>query len=72
MLVALQESGWKLSQVYETNPSGHGQPLNNLFGATYGGGNNIAYPTVEASAAAWEKNWGPYLANDPQTALARM
>jgi len=67
MSTALQESGWDLVHVYGTNSSSHGQPLNNLFGQTYGGGNNIAYPSVEDSAAAWEGNWGPYLQDHPQT-----
>jgi RHS repeat-associated protein len=67
MAVALQESGWNLSHVYETNASSGGQPLNNLFGMTYAGGDNIAYPTVKASATAWEANWGPYLSNKPKT-----
>jgi hypothetical protein len=58
MSTALQESGWNLVHVYGTNSSSNGQPLNNLFGATYAGGNNIAYPNVEASAQAWEQNWG--------------
>jgi len=64
MAVALQESGWNLKHVYETNPSSNGQPLNNLFGSTYGGANNIAYPSVQASANAWENNWGKFL-TDP-------
>ena len=38
----------------------NGQPLNNLFASTYGGADNIAYPTIQASAVAWESNWGPY------------
>ena len=38
-----------------------------LFGQTYGGGNNIAYPTVWDSALKWEANWGPQLTNNPQT-----
>lgn len=67
MSTALQESGWDLVHVYGTNSSSHGQPLNNLFGATYGGHNNIAYPNVQASALAWEQNWGPYLSTPPQT-----
>ena len=67
MSSALQESGWDLVHVFGTNSSSHGRPLNNLFGQTYGGGNNIAYPSVQASARAWEQNWGPYLQNHPQT-----
>jgi RHS repeat-associated protein len=67
MAVSLQESGWNLSHVYGTNSSSNGQPLNNLFGSTYAGGNNIAYPNIQASGAAWEQNWGPYLTNSPQT-----
>jgi RHS repeat-associated protein len=70
MAVALQESGWNLSHVYGTNSSSNGQPLNNLFGTTYAGNNNIAYPSVQASATAWEQNWGPYLSNDPTTIQA--
>ena len=67
MAISLEESGWNLSHVYETNSSSNGQPLNNLFGSTYGGADNIAYPTIPASAVAWESNWGPYLRNSPQT-----
>jgi hypothetical protein len=67
MSTALQESGWDLVHVFGTNSSSHGQPLNNLFGQTYGGGNNIAYPDVWSSALACERNWGSYLANQPQT-----
>lgn len=70
MSVALQESGWNMVHVYGTNSSSHGQPLNNLFGSTYAGGNNIAYPNVWASAQAWESNWGSYLSNNPQTIQA--
>jgi RHS repeat-associated protein len=67
MAVSLQESGWNLSHVFGTNASSNGQPLNNLFGSTYAGGDNIPYPSVQASATAWEKNWGSYLANQPYT-----
>lgn len=67
MAASLQESGWNLIHVYQTNSSSNGQPLNNLFGSTYAGGNNIAYSSVQASAAAWEQNWGPYLNPAPQT-----
>jgi hypothetical protein len=34
---------------------------------TQAGGNNIAYPTVQASADAWILNWGPYLSDKPKT-----
>jgi hypothetical protein len=67
MAVAVQESGWNLVHVYGTNKSSHGKPLNNLFGTTYAGGDNIAYPSVGASGDAWEKNWGPELADQPST-----
>jgi RHS repeat-associated protein len=67
MSTALQESGWNLAHVYGTNSSSHGQPLNNLFGMTNAGGNNIAYPSVQASAQAWMTDWGSYLAGQPQT-----
>jgi hypothetical protein len=30
------------------------------------GGNNIAYPSVQASSQAWTANWGSYLAGSPQ------
>jgi hypothetical protein len=70
MSTALQESGWNLAHVYGTNSSSHGQPLNNLFGMTNAGGNNIAYPSVQASAQAWIGNWGSYLASQPQTIQA--
>jgi RHS repeat-associated protein len=70
MAVSLQESGWNLSHVYGTNSSSGGAQLNNLFGTTYAGGNNIPYPTVQASAIAWELNWGNYLKNPPQTIQA--
>lgn len=66
MSTAVQESGWKMEHVYGTNSSSNGKPLNNLFGSTYAGGNNIAYPSLEASAYAWEKNWGSYL-KSPKT-----
>jgi hypothetical protein len=67
MSSALQESGWQMVHVYGTNSHSNGQPLNNLFGTTYAGGDNIAYPSLGASAQAWEQSWGPYLTNDPQT-----
>ncbi|MEG3148170.1 RHS repeat-associated core domain-containing protein [Sphingomonas sp. RT2P30] len=67
MATAVQESGWNLSHVYGTNSLSHGKPLNNLFGSTLHGGNNLPYPNVQASARAWESNWGPYLENPPQT-----
>ena len=70
MSTALQESGWNLVHVFGTNSSSGGKPLNNLFGMTRAGGNNIAYPSVWASAQAWEANWGPYLTNNPQTMQA--
>jgi hypothetical protein len=70
MSTALQESGWNLVHVFGTNSSSGGKPLNNLFGMTRAGGNNIAYPSVWASAQAWEANWGPYLTNNPQTIQA--
>jgi hypothetical protein len=67
MALALQESGWGLSHVFETNSSSGGLPLNNLFGLTYAGGDNIRYNTVADSAIAWEDNWGKYLQNHPTT-----
>ena len=67
MSTALQESGWDLVHVFGTNSSSNGKSLNNLFGMTYHGGNNIAYPSVEASADAWIANWGSYLAGHPKT-----
>ena len=67
MAVSLQESGWNLSHVYGTDSSSKGKPLNNLFGSTHSGRNNIRYPSVQASATAWEQNWGSFLANSPQT-----
>ncbi len=47
--------------------SSNGKPLNNLFGMTEHGGNNIAYPSVEASADAWIADWTSYLAGRPKT-----
>jgi len=44
--------------------------LNNLFGTTFAGKNNIPYPSVTASGIAWENNWGTYLTNPPQTIQA--
>jgi RHS repeat-associated protein len=70
MSTALQESGWNLVHVFGTNSASNGQPLNNLFGMTKAGGNNIHYSSVEASAQAWEDDWGPSLANHPQTIQA--
>jgi RHS repeat-associated protein len=70
MSTALQESGWGLAHVYGTNSSSNGQPLNNLFGMTQAGGNNIAYSSIQASAQAWEQDWGSYLTNQPQTIQA--
>ncbi len=67
MSTALQESGWNLAHVYGTNSSSHGQPLNNLFGMTYHGTNNIRYTSVQASANAWMDDWKPYLGGHPQT-----
>lgn len=61
MALALQESGWGLTHVYETNPSSDGKPLNNLFGLTNAGGNNLAFPSVEASGDYFMNEWGPYL-----------
>jgi RHS repeat-associated protein len=67
MTTAIKESGWDLVHVYGTNSSSNGRPLNNLFGETFHGGNNIPYPSVWASAQAWENNWGKYLTNPPKT-----
>ena len=61
MALALQESGWDLQHVYETNPSSGGKPLNNLFGLTNAGGNNLAFPSPEASGEYFIKEWGAYL-----------
>ena len=69
MSTALQESGWNLAHVYGTNSSSHGMPLYNLFGMTNAGGNNIAYPNVQASANAWIADWGSYLVGTPQNPL---
>jgi hypothetical protein len=65
---SLQEGGWTLTDVYQTNPSSKGQQLNDLFGTTYAGGHNIAYRNVQASANAWENNWAPYLTTSPPPA----
>lgn len=61
MALALQESGWDLQHVYETNPSSGGKPLNNLFGLTNAGGNNLPFASVEASAEYFIEKWGSYL-----------
>lgn len=67
MSSALQESGWGLPHVFGTNSSSGGRPLNNLFGLTHAGGDNIAFSSVWASAQYWEADWGPYLTGHPQT-----
>jgi hypothetical protein len=67
MAVSLQESGWNLSHVFETNPSSDGKPLNNLFGETNAGGDNLVFGSIQESATHWEQNWGPYLSNSPTT-----
>ncbi|WP_419805885.1 hypothetical protein [Terriglobus sp.] len=70
MASAVQESGWTMPHVFGTNKLSNGKPLNNLFGMTAAGGDNLPYPSVEASAKAWEADWGPYLAHHPQTIQA--
>lgn len=70
MASAVQESGWNMPHVFGTNKLSDGKPLNNLFGMTAAGGDNLPYPSVEASAKAWEADWGPYLAHHPQTIQA--
>jgi RHS repeat-associated protein len=70
MALAVQESGWNLKHVYETNPSSGGKRLNNLFGLTNAGGDNLAFSSVQASADYWITNWGPYLSNHPSTIQA--
>lgn len=67
MAIALQESGWDMVHVFETNSSSNNQPLNNLFGETNAGGNNLAFSSIDASAQHWEQNWGGYLKDKPQT-----
>jgi hypothetical protein len=67
MAVSLQESGWNLSHVFETNSSSNGQKLNNLFGIAPGGGDNMAFSSPQASATFWEQTFGPALANKPTT-----
>jgi len=67
MSSALQESGWDMKHVYETNAKSGGKPLNNLFGMTRAGKSNLAYPSLDAAADAWIANWGSYLAGKPQT-----
>ena len=70
MSTALQESGWNLVHVFQTNSLSHDLPLNNLFGMTDAGKSNLPYSNLQASAQAWERDWGPYLANHPQTITA--
>ncbi|WP_143144452.1 glucosaminidase domain-containing protein [Luteibacter sp. UNCMF366Tsu5.1] len=45
MSSALQESGWDMKHIYETNAKSGGKPLNNLFGMTRPGKSNLAYPS---------------------------
>jgi RHS repeat-associated protein len=70
MAVAVQESGWNLSHVYQTNSTSDGKPLNNLFGLTNAGGNNLRFDSIRDSAAYWEKIWGPFLSDQPKTISA--
>jgi len=67
MALSLQESGANLVHVSQTNSSSGGQPLNNLFGVTAGGGNNLAFSSPQASADWWVSNYGSALANKPTT-----
>jgi RHS repeat-associated protein len=68
MTLAIQESGWDLSHVYETNSSSGGKPLNNLFGLTDAGGNNLQFSSVKASGDYFIN--GQYITTKPQTISA--
>ena len=61
MVSAVQESGWAMPHVFGTNRLSQGKPLNNLFGMTDAGGNNLPYPDLDASAAAWEQQQAPHV-----------
>ena len=67
MALSLQESGANLVHVSQTNPSSGGQPLNNLFGVTAGGANNLTFSSPQASANWWVSTYGAALANKPTT-----
>jgi RHS repeat-associated protein len=67
MSTALQESGWDMGHVYETNPGSGGKPLNNLFGMTKAGKNNLAYSSLDEAAARWRETWQKDLSGKPQT-----
>jgi hypothetical protein len=67
MALAVQESGWNLSHVFEKNSSSNGKPLNNLFGETNAGGKNLAFASIQDSATHWDNNWAPYLSDHPST-----
>jgi hypothetical protein len=68
--VAIQESGWNLIHVSQTNASSGGKPLNNLFGLTDAGNDNLAFSTVAESGAYWENDWKAALSNHPTTIQA--
>ena len=48
------ESGW-LNQ--------HNRDLHNPFGITNAGGNNLNFPSFQAAADFWTKQWGQYVTN---------
>jgi RHS repeat-associated protein len=53
LALSAYESGW-LGQ--------HAQDLHNPFGLTKGGGRDLSFPTYEAAAAYWSRNFGSYIA----------
>jgi hypothetical protein len=44
------ESGW-------LDP--HNNKINNPFGVTHGGGNNVGYESIPQAVQAWEQHFGP-------------
>jgi hypothetical protein len=52
----------------------HNQALNNPFGLTHGGGNNLNFPTVDDAVKNWEKLYGQQVkgATSPEDFVGRL
>lgn len=52
MALSAQESGWN---------GKHSQQLHNLFGLTHAGGNNLGFPSYQASADYWASHFASWV-----------
>jgi hypothetical protein len=60
LALSAYESGW--DPVY--SGATHSPPINNPFGLTQAGGNDLTFPSLQAAAAYWSQNDGAYIQGD--------